>query len=143
MEYRQVEALLEKYLNAETSIQEEQSLRRFFLEEEVPHQLMEYQPLFQFFSQERNEKLQSPASPKRSYYRVLSMAAAVIVIALGTFGIYQSEQNRKEAQLAEAREAYKEVRMALELVSENMDKGTQKLAYIHQFDVAKRKIIKN
>jgi len=46
MDYKYIEQLLERYWACETSLQEEQILRTFFQQEEVPAHLMVYKPIF-------------------------------------------------------------------------------------------------
>ncbi len=142
MEFKQIEKLLEKYLDAETTLREEEMLRQFFQGDDVPAHLEEYRSMFVYFAESGKETLPSSAPPTRTFSITWMGAAAAVVLALGTYGFYISEQERKEAQLAEAREAYIQTRQALELLSINLDRGTQKLAYINQFEVAKSKIIR-
>lgn len=127
-------------MEAETSLQEEQVLQRYFTEEEVPAHLEEYRSMFAFFASTANETLKPPAPPKRLFNSMWIRVAASVVIALGTYAFFVTEQNRKEK---EALEAYEQTRLALDLISENLNKGTRKLAYLNQFEVAKRKVIKN
>lgn len=46
MDYKYIEQLLERYWACETSLQEEQILRTFFQQEEVPEHLMVYKDIF-------------------------------------------------------------------------------------------------
>ena len=46
MELANIEKLLEKYLNAETTIAEEKMLKNYFLNDNVAPHLIEYQALF-------------------------------------------------------------------------------------------------
>ncbi|MBQ8225022.1 MAG: hypothetical protein IJZ86_06725 [Bacteroides sp.] len=46
MDFKQVEELLERYWQCETSVEEEQHLRNFFCNEEVPQHLARYKELF-------------------------------------------------------------------------------------------------
>ena len=46
MDYKDIEQLLERYLQCETSIEEEAALRNFFLKEDVPAHLLRYKNLF-------------------------------------------------------------------------------------------------
>ncbi len=46
MDYKYIEQLLERYWNCETSLEEEQILRAFFSQKDVPAGLMKYKDLF-------------------------------------------------------------------------------------------------
>ncbi len=48
-----IEQLLEKYFEGQTSLQEEQTLRNYFSQDNVDESLMEYKPMFEFFNEER------------------------------------------------------------------------------------------
>ena len=48
MDYKYIEQLLEKYWNCETSLQEEQILRAFFSQEDIPVHLLRYKSLFTY-----------------------------------------------------------------------------------------------
>ena len=48
MDYKYIEQLLERYWNCETSVEEEQILRTFFRQKEVPAHLLRYKPLFAY-----------------------------------------------------------------------------------------------
>lgn len=52
MDYKYIEQLLERYWNCETSIEEEQILRTFFRQKEIPAHLLRYQPLFAYQEKE-------------------------------------------------------------------------------------------
>lgn len=57
MDYKYIECLISRYFQCETSVQEEQILRNFFMQEEVPAQFRSYQPLFRSLSSEAEVKL--------------------------------------------------------------------------------------
>ncbi len=52
MDYKYIEQLLERYWNCETSIEEEQILRTFFRQKEIPAHLLRYRPLFAYVEKE-------------------------------------------------------------------------------------------
>ncbi len=53
MDYKYIDQLLERYWNAETSLEEEEILRAFFSQEEIPTELEQYRPLFVYEHQEQ------------------------------------------------------------------------------------------
>ena len=46
MDYKYIEQLLERYFNAETSLEEERILRTFFSQTELPANMQQWKPLF-------------------------------------------------------------------------------------------------
>ena len=50
---KDIETLLNKYFEGETTCEEERRLRRFFAEGLVPEHLEEYRPMFAFFEAEQ------------------------------------------------------------------------------------------
>lgn len=53
MDYKYIEQLLERYWNCETSLEEEQILRTFFSQKEVPVSLLAYKDLFCYEQEEK------------------------------------------------------------------------------------------
>lgn len=57
MNYQYIEQLLERYFECQTTLQEEQILRSFFAQEDVPGHLLQYAELFQFEAEACKETL--------------------------------------------------------------------------------------
>lgn len=141
---KNIEKLLEKYFEATTTEAEERSLRAYFAKDGVATHLEQYKPMFNYFSNAKEEEytkfstLAEPLTPrKRISYRWVSVAAVAVLafgIYFGTDG-YQKYQEREQA-----RYAYNETKKALDLLAENFGKGTEKVAYLQEFEVAKNKI---
>lgn len=138
MESVNIEKLLEKYFEATTTAAEEKQLKEYFTQEEVAPHLEQYAPMFSYFSVAKEERFTRQVSLKtrRYMYQWISVAA-VAVIALGVF-FGKNYQEQKEAEFA-----YLETRKALTLLADNLDRGTQKVAYLNEFEEAKQKIYKN
>ena len=71
MNYQYIEQLIERYFNCQTTLQEEQILRSFFAQEDVPGHLMPYAELFQYEIEARAEELDAEFDQK-----VLSLVQA-------------------------------------------------------------------
>lgn len=57
MDYKYIEQLLECYFNCQTTLQEEQILRSFFAQEDVPVHLLQYADLFQYETAAKDDVL--------------------------------------------------------------------------------------
>lgn len=138
MELDKINKLMEKYFEATTTVAEEEVLREYFLNEKVAPHLEQYIPLFQFFSRAKEEQFtkQVPLKPRKYLYRWLSVAAVAVLV----FGIYfgKNYQEKREAEYA-----YQQTKKALTLLASNFSRGTEKVAYLKEFEVAKQKIYNN
>ena len=138
MELDNIEKLLEKYFEATSTVAEERTLQDYFSQKKVATHLEQYRPMFNYFSNAKEERYtkQVPLKPRKNYYKWISVAAVAIL----TFGIYfgNQYQERKQAEFA-----YNETKKAFELLAENFGKGTEKVAYLQEFEVAKQKIYNN
>jgi len=138
MELDNIEKLLEKYFEASTTVVEEVQLRDYFSQEKVATHLEQYRPMFNYFSNAKEERYtrQVPLKPRVNYYKWISVAAVAVL----TFGIYfgNEYQEKKKAEYA-----YEETKKAFELLAENFNRGTEKVAYLKEFEVAKQKIYNN
>ena len=110
MDYKYIEQLIERYWDAETSRQEEQILRAFFSQDEVPEHLARYQELFRYEASAAEEKVSTDfdarilekltaataAEPKRvvalrptktsrlrPFYQAAASVSIVVLIGLG------------------------------------------------------------
>ena len=137
---KNIENLLEKYFEANTTSVEEETLRRYFAQESVATHLEQYRPMFNYFSKAKEERYtkQVLLNPKRKFDFKWISVAAVTVLFLGLyFGPkkYQDYQDRKEAKLA-----YQQTKEALQLLAVNFGKGTEKMTYLKEFEATTAKI---
>ena len=143
MELDNIKKLLEKYFEATTSEAEEKVLKEYFNQENVAPSLEQYTPMFTYFSNAKQERFtkQVPLKPRQNYYKWVSIAAVAVL----AFGIYfgTSYQQEKELERQQAEYAYNETKKALDLLADNFGKGTEKVAYLKEFEETKQKIYKN
>ena len=138
MELGNIEKLLEKYFEATTTVEEEKMLRDYFSKENVATHLEQYRPMFNYFAMAKEERYtkQVPLKPRKDFYKWVSIAAVAVL----TFGIYFGNEYRERKQ---AEYAYNETKKAFELLAENFGRGTEKVAYLQEFEAAKQKIYNN
>ena len=134
MELVKIEKLLEKYFEAETTIQEEALLKEYFAKEEVPAHLSEYKELFGFFNtsslETSNRTIEISKKSKRNISIQWLSIAAMLVFFIGIYSVYQNNEAEKE----EARLAYMETQRALDLISNSLNRGTVAMAQLDNFN---------
>lgn len=145
-----IKQLVEKYFEGETSLVEEQQLRAYFKEGEVAEDLKTYQPLFQYFATAKKEELPShfdervvvklqPPAKRRFMRRMVQMSsvAASVMLVIGAYFWYNTTDvmppvsnqiNWEQYEITDEKEAYKETKAALKLLSRNLNKGAKKAA---------------
>lgn len=76
-----IEELLNKYFEGETSCREERELRRFFARDNVPEHLQMYRPMFAFFEEEskRPERVSPTGIHRRLIYAFGGIAAGILI----------------------------------------------------------------
>ncbi|RXJ50145.1 hypothetical protein [Gelidibacter gilvus] len=164
MALNNIEQLLEKYDNAETSLAEEAQIRAYFAQEEVPAHLESYKLLFQYVSHTKQEQFTKdvPLQPKRTkVYQWISVAAVAVLMLGAYFQVTQMNQTKTLDDLShEQLMAYNQTMEvfnlvstklnkgsahlgALDLVSTKLNEGAENLVYVKEFNKATNKIIKN
>ena len=80
-----IEELLQKYNNAETSLKEEAQLKSYFASDAVAPHLEHYKPLFNYFLQSQQEQYTKdvPLNTKKTRLYQWISVAAVAVLMLG------------------------------------------------------------
>ena len=103
-----IEKLLEKYYEGETTLQEEKQLRQFFQQETIPSHLQSHAEQFRYFANARNQhpsfaftnqlanKLSAPESGRVIGLTtwILRIAASVALLIIGFAGGWFYTQNR-------------------------------------------------
>lgn len=144
MELKVIESLLEKYLDAETSVREEERLRAYFASGDVAPHLEQYAPMFNYFTLAKEESFTKKVKytfGRKKVYSLVAVAASVVII-LGV--VFQNNTRMNEFGTYEDPElAMQKTREALEMVSMYMNTGTEDLGYIQEFNSTKDKIVKN
>ena len=148
-----MKALIEKYFEGETSVEEEARLRAYFNDGEVAEELKIYQPLFEHFSQEQSQVLAEDFDEKlfqkmeaqeakivrmQSWPRQLlrvAAAAAVLVVGVIAFNQLNPPQPQHASidwskyEITDEKVAYEETVKALKLLSSKLNKGSRKASH--------------
>ena len=134
-----IEELIEKYNNAETTLKEEAQLKAYFANDNVEPHLEHYKPLFHYFSLSQKEQYTKdvPLTTKKTKLYQWISVAAVAVLMLGLVVpsfVGPSEQEKQEA---------KQQLNSLVLVSDNLNQGIEGAGRLSEFSKTTNKIFKN
>ena len=137
MELTKIEQLLDKYLNAETSLQEENVLSSYFTSGNVAPHLEKYQALFGYFADNRLEKFTKTIqlNTQKKNWKWLSVAASVALLV----SMYLGDGYLKEQ---EAKAQYAQVKDVLKMLSSNLNKGNEAMASLYVYEDTVNKIFK-
>tara|TARA_R110002124_G_scaffold2112_8_gene14075 strand:+ start:2264 stop:2755 length:492 start_codon:yes stop_codon:yes gene_type:complete len=155
-----IEELIEKYNNAETTLKEEAQLKAYFANDNVEPHLEHYKPLFHYFSLSQKEQYTKdvPLTTKKTKLYQWISVAAVAVLMLGLVVpsfVGPSEQEKQEALLVynQTMEALSLVSIGinegkqqfnnLALVSDNINEGVQQVSRLGEFNTITNRILKN
>jgi hypothetical protein len=141
---KEIDKIIAKYLEGESSLKEEKQLREFLSTDDLPKEYLYLKDQFEYFENAGNEKSKlntdeliltekEPAkilklSEMQRFAIKISGAAATLIIMIAAYFIFVIENDKypndtiKDPQLA-----YQEVQSAFTLIANNMNKGTSKL----------------
>ncbi|MGO4820956.1 MULTISPECIES: hypothetical protein [unclassified Flavobacterium] len=146
MELNNIDSILEKYLQGETSVAEEKELKVYFNSSDVAPHLKQYQPMFIYFSQAKEQKFTQvlPLETKKSKVVWLSIAAsAVVLLGIGSY-LFMAEplQKRDLGTYDNPEVALKETQKALAMLSGHVNVGIESVNYINEYEESKNLIFK-
>ena len=139
MELASIEKLIVKYLNAETTLQEENTLKNYFTGGNVAPHLQEYIELFSYFAIAKDEtfdkpiRLKTESKVRRNFCR-LSIAASFALMFSVFVGYNQYQRYQAEKKFAE-------ISKGLKLLSNTWKKGENAVAGLYAYEQAVNKIL--
>ena len=146
-DYKNIEELLERYYNAQTSEAEEKQLKNFFLQEEVPVHLQAEKEMFlQLQASDAPEGLEERLSQRIDQWSTkerrhipnrlqwIGSIAASLLLLFGAGWYLQESQPSAHRQdtCATPEEAYAEAQKALVLFSTALNKGMKQMNVIQK-----------
>lgn len=149
MDYKYIEQLVDSYFEGTTSLEEEQILRSFFKQEQLPASLQPYAPLFRYEQEQREITLDGDfdarmlalvdtpvVKSRRSWHislRPIFRAAAMVAIVLTVGNAAQHSFDQESADeygydsytdtYTDPSTAYQQVSDALQMLSESIQKA--------------------
>jgi hypothetical protein len=152
MNLHEIEKLLEKYFNGETSLEEERELRKFFAGREVPRKWIHLAGFFNYLDEEKEVSLENPAFDarireslgesgiarlfdlRRPWIYWAAGVAASILILVAIFVKFDPFSGRIDDTYDNPEVAYVQAQKILLFVSDKMSKGTKDLKQIDKFN---------
>ncbi|MGB1042372.1 MAG: hypothetical protein ACPGU6_03190 [Tenacibaculum sp.] len=152
MELANIEKLVDKYLDAETTLQEEQILQEYFTSNNVAPHLQEYSMMFSYFKQNKDETftktIQLKPEKTKKNWKWLSVAASVVLLFSVFIGNEQYQEYQQRKQFAEITKALQMVSVnlnkgneALYAVSNNLNKGNEAIGHLNTYEETVNKVI--
>lgn len=148
MELDKIEILLEKYFQAETSIDEENLLKNYFSGNNVAPHLKNYAPLFGYLIQEKKQEfLQKIKWNGRNKKVVWLSVAASFMVVLGLITFYSitnsiKPESNELGTYNDPEHAFKETQKALAMLSNKVNIGLNSVEYFQEYDTTKNKVFK-
>ncbi|MEI7499148.1 MAG: hypothetical protein WCK84_01765 [Bacteroidota bacterium] len=160
MNTSEIEVLLEKYYEGNTTLHEEKLLREYFLKADLPETLKSHQKMFGFFAEESHKEIPDPEfdqkitnliseahftvpvksmNQHRNRFVFITSIAASILILIGLFFTLRHDFLRKETPIqftANQELAFTEANEALMIFSSNFNAGLKQMEHLNMVNKA-------
>ncbi len=160
MDSNQIESLLEKYWNCETSLEEEKQLKELFAKGSIPTTMREASELFAYFEQQSSKPLAdedfdsatlkkiksiSPEGKVISMFsNVAKIAAGILVLVAASYLVMKEVRKSYPAEVADTysdpKLALEETKKALLLISKGFGKAQKEASKIELYNEAEKVI---
>ena len=161
MDSKKIEALLQKYGNCETTLEEEQQLRQYFQHEAIPEPWKETAALFRYFEENKKKSLNDVAFDSRVmttvqtskrgkvvkfFYNTMRIAAGVTVLLTATWFIRNEVRKTTPQEMVDTYDdpklAFEETKKALLMISKGFGTAETQTRKINMFNEAQEEIKK-
>lgn len=153
MDYNQLETLIKKYWDCETSLEEEERLREWFRTHEVPERFKETASLFSYFDEQKQKatdkqfearvikKLESKGKTVNLWQTSLKIAAGIAVVAAAIFFVQQEfKEKHNLAEINDPEKALEETKKALMMISKGFSVAEENTKKINVLNEAEDKV---
>ncbi len=152
MEYKEIENILNRYLEGESTLDEESMLKEYFSRTGLPTEQRELQEMFRYFN-EAEKQAAPPFDLSAELNRVIENewkketrncfrhvlywaggAAAVLILAIGIYQYQHKPEHIVRDTFKDPKLAYLETKHALLLISRTMNRNSAHLKYLSKID---------
>jgi hypothetical protein len=159
MDSKKIEELLNKYWNCESSLEEEQQLREFFRQQEIPQQWNETAGLFRYFDLHKKKELKDPSFERTVMNKVdsgregktrslvlntMRMAAGISVLMVAIWFAHQEIKKTNSTEVVDTYDdpklAFEETKKALQMISKSFGTAEKQAKKINLFNEAQEEI---
>jgi len=159
MDFKDKEALLEKYWKCETTLEEEKQLREYFGGNDIPDQWKDTASLFRYFEEAKKKSLNDLAfegqvmrkvdSPKKSkmaklVYNAMRIAAGLAVVIAATWFVRREVRETIPQEVVDTYDdpklAFEETKKALLMISKSFGTAEEHTRKINMFNEAQEEI---
>ena len=143
MEFKTIEKLLAKYLDGETSLEEEAFLKAYFTkEQELPAEWVPFRQFFTYCDEARKETFPQKSIIATPSFKpwMLVAASIALVLTLQLSGVFETQPSPFEAQQAEM--AFQQFQLQMKTVSIHLNKGAEKVAFLDYWNDTTQKLLK-
>jgi hypothetical protein len=162
MDFNNMEELLKKYWNCETTLEEEKQLREFFAGNDIPDQWKETAAMFRYFDEVKKKSLNDLAFDgqvlgrinttkegriKRLVYNAMRIAAGLAVVIAATWFIRTEIRSSMPPEVVDTYDdpkmAFEETKKALLIISKSFGTAEEQTRKINMFNEAQEEIQKS
>ena len=119
-------------------------LKMYFSSPDVAPHLEQYRPMFGYFTQAGRQQFEKPLplKPKKRYRGWLSVAASTVIL-LGVFTFINRQPEEEDlGTFNDPEVALQETQKALNMLSENVNKGVNSMYYLEEYENSRKTIFK-
>lgn len=143
MELHNINELLDKYFDGNTTLAEEKQLKAYFSSDNVAPEHAQFKPLFGYYTAEQTSETQKVFKFNKKPNRQWLWTAASVVVMIG-IGLTVLQKNPTQPEqlgtFDDPEMAYQEAQKAFQLIAENLNKGKQNIQYLQEFENNKNRI---
>jgi hypothetical protein len=145
MDYKQIDNILNKYFEGNSSLEEEKILRKYFASGNIAESHRVYKGMFEYFEKAQNVTNPLPVrlNHKPKKYKKYLAGAAAFIIGLGLIGLMQMQTDNLDAKIKVSNhnpEKQKEAINEIKKFSKKINQGIEKTDAITIFGSMTQKI---